>query len=225
VAYDVNGLTTRVQSKLDNTSFDTTKILNFLNDTNRFILNAKRWPFMETTQNFTAVIGTQSIGTLPTNLQVPINLRILTPLQYTVDLPYMPYEEYDRAYPNPSLLPNNPPIFYTIFAGTILLAPTAPDQAYVLQLRYLKKPTALAAGTDVPDVPSEFEELMVLGAYKRALEHEDSFDQAQVVDQEFLEQLNLMNVRMTRRQLGQETRMRSGRSRVGRGGYTGIYYR
>lgn len=213
MAYTVTSLTNKVQQKLDNTSFDTSKLLNFLNDTNRFILNSKRWPFMETTANFTAVIGTQSVGTLPTDLQVPISLRILTPTNYATELPYLPYEEYDRMYPNPTLIANGVPILYTIFDGNILLGPGAPDQAHTLQLRYLQKPTELVNPTDVPDVPSEFEELMVLGAYKRALEHEDSFDQAQVVGQEFDELLNLMNVRLTRRQLGQPTRMRSGRTR------------
>lgn len=214
MAYNATDLTSKVQAKLDNTSFDTAKILNFLNDTNRQIVNMKRWPFMETTTNYTAVIGTQSVGTLPADLQVPINLRVLT--TFTANLPFVPYIEYDRAYPNPTTLPNTPPTFFTIFNNTVLLGPSAPDVAYTLQLRYLKKPTTLVDGNSVPDVPYEFEEAMVLGAFMRALQHEDSYDQAQVISGQLDDLIINMNARLNATQLGQPNRMRNSRSRVRR---------
>ena len=62
-----------------------------------------------------------------------------------------------------------------LYGGNIMLsAPT--DKDYTMTMFYIKKPKTLVDNTDVPELPEEFEELLVLGAYKRILDRNEDFD-------------------------------------------------
>lgn len=60
----------------------------------------------------------------------------------------------------------------------ILSRPT--DEEYTLELYYIKKPVLMVEDTDVPEFPSEFSEMLVLGAFKRVQEREGDYDEAAV---------------------------------------------
>lgn len=206
MAYNVGNLISQVQSRLDDTGFASATLMQFLNDTQRQITNEYRLPFMEATASFTTVIGTASIGSLPSNFQMAINLTVTSPDSNEKVIPYMEYEEIDHRYPDPTDDTTGPPAYWYIFNGTINLSPR-PDAAYGLTLRYLKKPTELTANADVPAIPEEYQEILVLGAHKRALQLNDNFDQAQLINQEYLDLVEKMVNRLTRRQLYTARRM------------------
>jgi hypothetical protein len=122
----------------------------------------------------------------------------------------MEYEEVDLVYPNVGLLGNGPPIAWTIFNGTMRLINNA-DATYVLYLKYLKTSIELTANGDVPEVPVENSELMVLGMYARALEHDDEYDKAAVIRKQMDDLAVDMNSRY-RRQIGTPHIMRQPRN-------------
>jgi hypothetical protein len=98
----------------------------------------------------------------------------------------------DLYYPNITLLGTGPPIAWSIFAGTPIAVNRA-DAVYTLLSKYVQVPPTLVNDSDVPIVPDTFGEVLVLAGYKRALEHDDDFDQAQVIQQ----QIDSMIMEMT----------------------------
>lgn len=198
--YQLSTVRSRIQRKLDNTSFDSTTLNDFINDGQRWIFNHSRLTFNEREASVTTTASSTALTGLPTDISQPLNLRVYTPVNYAMLVPYVEYEDVDLIYPNVSLIGNGPPIAWTVFNGTPVLVNNA-DQTYTLKLKYIHSPTELINDTDVPEVPVEFSELLVLAGYKRALEHDDDFDQAQVIQQQIDREIIDMNGRY-RRQAG-----------------------
>lgn len=197
MAYQLSTVRDRIQRKLDNTSFETNKLNDFINDGQRYIFNKRRFTFMEREDTVTTSDGSDQLGSYPTDIQVPITLRLYSPTNYARALTYIEYESFDESIPNPNLTGEGPPIAWTIFNGTPQVYPVS-DTTYTLALRYLKKPAELVDDTDVPEIPEEFSETLVLAGYMRALEHDDDFDQAQVIQLKVDEQVQDMDERYNR---------------------------
>lgn len=192
MSYTVSTLQTRVQQKLDNTAFDTTKILQFLNDAQRDIVIQAKPQYMRGEATYTTTIGANTLTTSSTDILVPLNLRMYTPVNYAMLLPFIEYQDVDLLYPNTSLLGTGPPIAWSTFANVPFVVNNA-DTVYTLKGKYLKIPPELVNTTDVPILPETFSEILVLGAYKRCLEHDDSFDEAQVIQQQIDSKIMDMN--------------------------------
>lgn len=198
MTYNVSSLQTQVQTRLDDTGFSTATILQFLNDAQRDFTNNKFARIMEASQNYTLASGisdlTNGVG-LPALFQTAIDLRCTTVGSESV-LFYMDPKEFDLAYPQPSLVGNNLPYIYYKFGSTINVFP-APDRAYTMTLRYYKSPVELTTGTDVPEISSEWQELLVLGALKRCHELNDNYDMAAIVQGKIDEMTNSYVTRMS----------------------------
>lgn len=179
MSYDLGAIITKVQNKLDDTGFSSTILTDFANDTQRELFNNKFMQFMETSANFSINAGDSSLGTLPTDLQLPINLRITSPTALYKVLDPMTAEDFDNTFgsANALLTTGTPFIWYPFGTADINFYPIA-STAVTMNLRYYKVPTELVNSTDVPEIPVEFQEILVLGMYKRALEYNDSFDQS-----------------------------------------------
>lgn len=179
MSYTLGTLISNVQAKLDDTGFSSANITQFINDTQREIFNNYALQFVEGTATLTSTANTALISTgIPTDLQIPIDLTVTAPAGYAGLLRYVDFKEIDAAYPG-TVTTNIPTRWYS-FAGSIYLDPT-PNQAFTLTLRYLKRPTELTGASDVPQIPEEFQEILVLGALKRCLQLNDSYDQAAVI--------------------------------------------
>lgn len=189
MTYQLSTVRTRIQQKLDNTSFDSAKLNQFINDGQREILNTNRFPFMESEATATTANGSDAItyNPVPSDLQQVLSVRVYLPDTKAVTLEMKEYEYVDTLYPNPDLTDPGFPQFTYIFNNTLKVFPRA-DATYTLKVKYLKRPAELVNDADVPAIPEEFGELLVLAGYKRALEHEDNFDQAQIVQQTIDEQ-------------------------------------
>lgn len=206
MSYLVSDLITRTQEKLDDTSFDTTTLINFANDTEREIFNRYRINIQEQeATTITTSAGVRTLSGLPgvaggSAVAQYINLRVILPVNYAHEIPYMEYEDVDVIYPNYQLLGQGPPIAWFIFDGTPSLVNNA-DKVYTLSAKYTIMPTKLVATTDTPNIPEEFSEITVLGMYARALEFNDEYDEAQAIRQQYLK-LATDYVDSTRRQAG-----------------------
>lgn len=200
MSYDRSTIRTRVQQKLDDTSFDATKLNQFINDAQREILNARRFTFMEREADVTTTSGSTALTGVPTTMQIPLSLKVYTPVGNATFLTYTEYEDIDQRMPNVSIAGNTPPSAWTIFNLTPILVYQA-DGTYTLKLKYIKTPDELTTDASVPEIPEAFGELLVLGAYKRALLFNDENAKAQLVQQDIDKLTEDLDAR-SRRQMG-----------------------
>lgn len=214
--YTANSLYLRTQNKLDDPSFSTSVLLDFLNDTEREVFNRYRINTEEQQiDTITTTAGVRTLTGLPGTagsgtVGQYISLRIILPVNYSMLLPYVEYEDVDKFYPNYQLMGQGPPIGWFIFDGVPTIINNA-DKTYTLSAKYTLLPTAIVNPTDTPNLPEEFSEITVLGMYARALEFNDEYTEAQAIRQQF-HQLCTDYVDSTRRQAGVPHQMRRPRS-------------
>lgn len=200
MTYNRADIKTRVQAKLDDTKFDSTKLNQFINDAQREILNARRFTFMEREADVTTTAGSTALTGVPTTMQIPLSMKVYTPVGNATFLDYVEYEDIDQRMPNVSIAGNTPPSAWTIFNLTPILVYQA-DGTYTLKLKYIKTPDELTTDASVPEIPEAFGELLVLGAYKRALLFNDENAKAQLVQQDIDKLTEDLDAR-SRRQMG-----------------------
>lgn len=220
MAYTVAGLTAKVRQRIRDTGYSSSEILDYINDAQRDIFNEYRLRFMQETQDYTLAVNTPDITNgsgLPTNFVQAINLVIKTS-GYEKLVPYKDFTTADEMYPDSSdttLYPANTPSFWYLYEDTINVHP-APDQAYSVTLRFYKEPTELTADSDVPQIPSEFEELLVEGATWRVLQVKDQYDQAAIHENKYNELLVKLVRKYSQNQVGNPTRMRVNKHGMGK---------
>lgn len=201
MAYNLAGIRNRViNDKLDDTSYDPTIVDNFINDAQRAIFNSFELPFMEKTFVGTLPAG-EYIFEFPADYQVAQSMVLRTPELQNIDLSdrYIPFRDFNSRYPAPSLSTAGRPLLWTTYGDKLYFGqPT--DGIYTLSLFYLKTPKVLAADADVPEIPPEFEEALVLGAYYRVLKRNEDFDLAAAVEQDYEKELGKMVRRLGPRQ-------------------------
>lgn len=219
MAYQTSDIVTKVQNRVRDSAYSTTEIKNYLNDTQNDVFNEYRLPFMETTQNYTLTTGVSDITNgsgLPSNYVQAIEIIVTTAGREAV-LPYSNVRTIDSDHPDAddeTVNPRGAPSEWYFYGETIRVFPE-PDDAYTLTLRYYKKPTLLSADADVPDIPSEFEELLVVGAAYRVMQVKDNYDQAGVLENKYDELLQKLVVKYSQPQVGTPTRMRINRYGLG----------
>jgi len=190
--YNLAGLRQRVRiDKLDDEEFDSGVIDNFINDTQRDIFNEYELPFQEKIFQ----------GTIPggsTMFQSPTDLAQLQS-QTMVDVPgfsnyKMKWRDFFQTYPDNVNSTPGAPSSWTLYANNFIFdKPT--DKDYVFTMFYIRKAKLLEGDTDVPEVPEDFAELLVLGAYIRVLKRNEDFDQAAFVQTDYDRLLDLLVAR------------------------------
>lgn len=186
MSYTLSGIRQRVMiDKLDDDEYDTSVVDNFINDTQRDIFTEYELSFMEKIYSGTVPEGV-TIFAMPTDVSI-IQAQVITGPDGTQrDLQdyYIPFREFIKRYPTPANNEPGEPYWWTSYAGKMLLSrPT--DADYVMDIFYVKKPVDLTGENDVPDIPAEFEELMVLGAFARIQDREGDQDEAIVTKSQF----------------------------------------
>lgn len=215
MSYIAGDIVTKVQQRIRDTGYSSTEIKNYLNDAQNDVFNEYRLPFMQATQGYTLVAGTSDItdgSGLPTNYVQALDIT-LTSSGYEKVLNFIEVSELDETYPDPddtTRHPANVPTNWYYYANTIKVYPV-PSGAYTITLRYYKKPTLLSSDADIPDVPSEFEELLVMGAAYRVMQVKDNYDQAGILQNKYDEILQKIVVKYSQRQVGVPTKMRINR--------------
>lgn len=218
MAYILSDIVTKVQLRVRDTGYSSTEITNYINDTQNDVFNEYRLPFMQTSQNYTLTVDESDIADgagLPSNFVQAIDLIMTTTGREKV-LQYIDFTELDRLYPDPddtTAHPSNVPNYWYKIDDIIRVFPT-PNEAYTLTLRYYKKPTVLTADGDIPEIPSQFEELLVMGASYRVMQVKDNYDQAAILQNKYDEILQKIVVRYSQPQVGTPIRIPINRVRV-----------
>lgn len=204
MAYTLASIRNRVlDDKLDDTSFDPDIVDRFINDTQRSVFNTYALPFQE--KEWSGIVAEDEyIFEFPEDYQQTQAMIIVDPAGNIKDITnlYMPWKQFIRTYPLPNTYTNGAPGVWTSHANRLRFTHKLDDD-YTLSLWYLKKPTELSADGDIPEIPSEFEEVLVLGAYYRVLERNEDFDLAAFYKNgDYTDELEKMVGRYGQRQTG-----------------------
>ena len=213
LAYQLSDLIPEVQRRENDTSFSSTEILNYLNDSQREIVSRHTFPFMEKVVDGPLTIG-EATYDVQADHDVTLDAYIIDPNDTTQSwgLTFIPSDEFFTRYPNPDVQDNNQPTCWTLFAENITFN-CPPDKAYTFRQRYYKIAEALVDSTDVPVIPERFKEVLIRGALSRVEERRDNFDFAAIHKNEFEQQLADMAQRVIPQTYGQPGQLRTARSR------------
>jgi hypothetical protein len=175
---------------------------------------------LEDSQDYTLAAGVSDITNgsgVPTNYVQGLNL-LLTTAGLETPLIYIAKKELDAMYPDAddtTVNPANIPSYWYAYENTIKVFPV-PSDAFTVTLNYYKKPVELTADGDIPLVPSEFQELLVLGAAYRVMQVKDNYDQAAILQNKFDEILQKFVSKYNQKQVGTPTIMRINRNGLGK---------
>jgi hypothetical protein len=219
LSYILSDLVSRVQSRIKDTGFSSTQIKQFIDDTQNDVFNEYRLPFMQTTQNYTLTAGvadiTNGVG-LPTNFVQALDI-VITTTGLEQRIPFVDISQVDWENPDPAdttAHASNIPQYAYKYGESIFVYP-APADAYTLTLRYYKRPDELVDDADVPEIPQEFRELLVVGGAYRVFQVKDNYDKAAILENKYMELLSKMASRYSQTQVGQPTIMRINRRALG----------
>lgn len=208
--YNLAGIREQVLvDKLDDDEFEPSVVDNFINHTQRDIFNSFELPFME--KIFSGSIPTGAIiFTQPEDMALAQSRVITSPdgKQSDMERGYLDFRTFNKMYPTPANNTPGPVHHWTSYAGNILTScPT--DQDYTMTVYYVKRPTKLQQDTDVPEIPEEFEELLILGAFMRIQKRNEDFDLSRETENEFYTKLTNMVDRYGLRTAGTPIKMKN----------------
>lgn len=193
MSYTLAGIRNRVLiDKLDDEDFEPGVVDNFINDAQRDI-------FSEYTLPFTEKIFTGNLPAGATMFQIPADVSTIQAMLVTdadgrsVDIKgdFMSFSEFNKYYPVPGSYPSGYIKYWTLYGGKMIVSRPIPAD-YTLTLYYNKVPETLTSDTQVPELPPEFEEALVLGAFYRVQMREGDSDEALLTKSEYQRKLEQM---------------------------------
>lgn len=187
MAYNLLDLRTRVQKKIRDTSYSSSTIDGFINDAIMEIADV--YPFKQFNK---LVAGALTVGEhtydQQTDHQTTRKIILVDPDDSTryfdITENYMPYDEFFEHFPVPDAHSNAQPFYWTEYGNQIYFNCPV-DKAYIMRQFYQKIPTELTADDDVPELPQNFREAIVLGATYRCEEERQNYDIAAVIEGKF----------------------------------------
>ncbi len=176
MSYNLETIRNKVKSRIQDEDFDNNLINDFINDEQREILTYYDLPFNRDITTHLVTTGTHEV-TLPSGHQKTKTLNIIAPEGYDTELSewYLPYNRFMEYFRPQAFYSDNQIRYWTIADGKIIFSNNA-DQNYTLEHCYLKSPTALVNNEDVPQIPEEYGEVLVLGAMIRCHELNEDND-------------------------------------------------
>lgn len=179
MAYTLQTIKSLVKDRLPDQNFSDALITQFVNDEQRELYNYYNLP-----ENRAKVPITLSAGdnesNLPSDHQKTLGLRITAPSNYDAEITqwFLPYNRFKDYFREAEYYSQTTPRWWTIYSDKIVFAHEV-DREYTLEHDYLSTLDELEDDSDVPTLPEEFQEILVLGALVRCLEVNDDNDIAQ----------------------------------------------
>lgn len=179
MAYNLAHIRQLVKDRLTDQNFSSALIDQFINDEQREICNYYDLPFNRSSATLTLVAGESRVN-LPSDHQKTKVLRITAPTTENNDITryYLPYGKFRRIFYDTNNYGESSPTWWTIYTDAIIFSWSA-DQNITLELDYTASIPTLSDDADVPVIPEDFQELLVLGALVRCYEANDDNDIAQ----------------------------------------------
>ncbi len=198
MAYNLLDLRTRVRAKINDTSYSSTNIDNFINDAQVEIADLHPWTYFQKVISGDLTVGEYTYE-LQDDHQTTERLVLIHPTEsdrfWNLTENYLNNEEFFERFPAPDSVDNSKPYFWTIY-GDQLYFNCPVDLAYTLRQFYIKIPTELSGDSSVPELPQNFREALVLGATYRAEQERGNYDIAAVLQNQFNDRVSDLMMRL-----------------------------
>lgn len=193
MVYNLAGLRDRIiQDKLDDDEYDIDVLNNFINDAQRDIFSELELPFTE--KIFTGDLPEFAyMFKFPDDVSQIQSVVVIDPAGNSTDISdnYIPFRQFNEKYKSPESNKPGRVDYWTLYGGKMITSrPT--NGLYKLTIYYNKVPKILADGLDVPEVPEEFAEALLLGAFYRVQIREGDTDEALLTKSEYQRKLEQM---------------------------------
>lgn len=196
-----------LEDKLDDPTFDPGIVDRFINDAQRSLFNSYELPFAE--KVFAGVLSASQYifefpddyGTAQSFMLVSDVLADGSRVKRNISNNYIDFRDFNERFPAPEYNESGAPSTWTLHGNKIYFDRPL-DMGYTMKMFYLKRPAKLVADTDVPEVPEDFQEVLILGAHYRILQRNEDFDLAAAVKQEYYDEADKLVPRLGTRQKG-----------------------
>ena len=205
--YNLGNLVEIVKDELQDESYDDNRIIRYINNTYFELFGEVPYSFFEKTFKYETIDSGEM--ELPKDFQSVLKI-VVEKDEMKMPLKYLDPEKYFGAYEAQKVYR------YTIIGNEVhyYLPDTfncdhnnqVPDEFYTIKLYYLAKPVKLVNSTDKPLLPSEYQDILILGAKAQAERRRGNFDFAQIYDNQKAELLTNLAMRYGPRQLSGENR-------------------
>ena len=202
--YNLLNLINRIAAKLNDQEFNRDQIKQFINDAYFEVIGEDKYPFMERVD--TDMAGGSDFLMLPSDYQSTLAVTATrkdgtrSPLRYISPREYLELDKFNR-----------PTFVYTIAGNELMVnvpvgqATATPEGTFYInniavKHYYLARPHPLEKDSDVPKIPYEFSEIIVLGALSRAEQRRDNFDFAHIYNNQQQQLIENMKIRYGQRQ-------------------------
>ena len=196
MSYNLASIRNRVLvDKLDDEDFDTNVLDNFINDAQRDIFSEYDLPFTE--KIFTGDLPADAyMFQFPEDVSQVQSILISDNAGRTVDVKdnFVTFREFNKHWASPATNQSGPVRNWTLYGGKMIMSRPI-DTNYTMTIYYNKVPKTLADDLDVPELPQEFEEALVLGAYYRVQMREGDSDEALLTRSEYQRKMEQMVAR------------------------------
>ncbi len=198
MAYNLLDIRTRVRSKIKDSSYPSATVDGFVNDAIVEIADLYPWKYFEKVVEGSLTVGEHTYEQ-QSDHQTTNKLIIIHPVNVTTHWDITKYRkswnEFFDIYPAPETQDDAQPIYWTEYGNQIYFNCPA-DLAYTLRQFYQKLPTELSADSDIPELPQNFRECIVLGAAYRCEEERGNYDIAGILQNRFNDRTSDLMMRL-----------------------------
>ena len=199
--YNLGTLVSDIKDELQDESYDEGRIIRYINQAYFEVFGEVPYSFFEKTYKYETI--DHGILQVPKDFQSVIRLvvekeKLKMPLRYLAPRDYYAAIEGEKVYRYTQI--GNEIHFY-LPSEFECDGNDVPDEFYTVKLYYEAKPVALKEATDVPLIPAEYGEILVLGAVARAERRRGNYDFAQIYENRENELITNMAMRYGPRQL------------------------
>lgn len=207
--YNLSTLVEDVKDELQDESYSDSRIIRYLNEAYFETFGEVPYSFFEKVYSY-ETIDSGELET-PKDFQSMIRLvaekgKMKMPLKYVEPSRYFAEYEGMRIYTYTII--GNVAHYYLPKVECNEVNDSDPDDYYTLKMYYVAKPVKLVNPNDKPLIPSEYGEILILGALARAERRRGNYDFAQIYDNQKSELITNMAMRYGPRQLNGENRAR-----------------
>lgn len=205
--YNLGTLVSDVKDELQDESYDDNRIIRYINQAYFETFGEVPYSFFEKTYKYETIDSGEM--QVPRDFQSVIRLvverdKMKMPLKYLAPDKYFAAYEGQKVYRYTQI--GNTIHFYLPKEYECDGDDVVPDEFYTIKLYYEAKPVKLENATDVPLIPSEYGEILILGALVRAERRRGNYDFAQIFDNHKAELITNMAMRYGPRNLDLENR-------------------
>jgi hypothetical protein len=187
MAYNLLTLRNLVRAKIKDTSYSAATIDGFINDAQTEIADLYPWKYFQKVVSGALTVGEYTYEQQDDH-QTTEQLILIHPTDagsyWNLTKRYLPEKTFFDLYPNPESQDDAQPYSWTEYGDQIYFNCPV-NLAYILRQYYRKLPTELSNDLDVPELPQNFREALVLGAAYRCEEERENYDIAAVLQNRF----------------------------------------